>query len=364
MAVTKRFQGIGADIAADMQAYDATPAGEREKPIRVNPHVARTAPGKTFGLQAKVQEAEERAEKAEAELERLRQAAGSDEAMQAAEQRAMESENALDAAEEALKEALKGQPVRKMLISDLYEVPGRRRKLSATQFEELKANLKNNKLINPVTVRLGPHGNEVVAGYNRVQAFRELGRTEIDINVLELDDDDTERAAFYSNLLSPSLPDYEKFIGFKARMASKNLTQAQVAEEAGISAQQLSGILSFEDLPEAAFAVIKNVPDKFGYDAMRTLAAFHLKGKTTRVLETIQKIAAGELTQAAAIQYAKSGMHPKTKRPDPITIRQGRHKYCEIIHSDKTLKLVFASSEEAQDAIAALMDWIKARASK
>src|ERR1039457_3990503 len=59
-----------------------------------------------------------------------------------------------------------------LLISELHEVAGRRRKLTAIQFEELTNNLKNNPLVTPISVRKASTGGyEIVAGHNRVQVF-------------------------------------------------------------------------------------------------------------------------------------------------------------------------------------------------
>lgn len=347
------------DAIDQRRANGEVPVG---KPIPGSPLEARTAPGRMFGLQATIQAAETRAANAEAELAALRQSGGTGgaddtAALAIAAARVEEAEAALKEAETALQAALKDQPARKALLSDLHEVPGRRRVLSKEQYEELRENLRSNPLANPIAVRTRAAGGfEVIAGHNRISCYRDLGRTEIAINQLDLNDDETERAAFYSNLLAPALPDYEKYIGFKARMMHKNLNQAQIAAEAGVVPSAVSLLLSFDDLPPDALLVIASARELFGAAAVYKLAIASRKGKGEKVTEAIQKIAAGELTQAAAVKFVDA--RPATDKPvlpKPVIIKQGARKYCEIRSGTKNIRLEFATQAEADAGMAAVI---------
>src|SRR5574338_4192 len=348
------------DAVEERRAKGEQPVG---KPAPESPLQARTAPGRMFGLQEKIFEAEERARKAEEELERLKATAGSSVELEAAEARLRQTEVAPGEAEVALQDAMKDQPVRKAMLSELHEIPGRRRKLSKQQYEELRENLRHNPLANPVTVRVREEGGfEIIAGYNRVSCYRDLERDEIDINVLDLDDDETERAAFYSNLLAPSLPDFEKYVGFRSRMEKHGLTQVQVAEEAGVSQPYISSLMTFGDLPEEALAMIADAPELFGAKAIQQLAKLTKQGRGGQVTEAIRKIATGELTQAAAVQFAGANTAVRPVRPVPVTIRQGKSKYCEVLRAEKTIRLSFSSAEEAEATFAAIQEVLEKRA--
>ena len=125
---------------------------------------------------------------------------------------------------------------RQVRIADLNIVEGRKRQLSEQEFSELKTNLAAFPLITPITIRALPKGGyELVSGHNRVEAYKQLGRTDIDANVIELQDEQVLPAAFYSNLLSPALPDYEKYLGFKQLQRETGKTQAELAKESGVS---------------------------------------------------------------------------------------------------------------------------------
>jgi ParB family transcriptional regulator, chromosome partitioning protein len=332
------------------------------KPYPEDPLQAKTSPGRMFGLQDKIFQAEERARLAEEELESLKASTGNSEALQIAEDQVLLTEIALREAEVALQDAMKNQPIRAAYLADLYEIPGRRRKLSPQQYAELKANLEHNKLTNPVTVRTRPAGGyEVIAGHNRIAVYRDLDRDQIDINILDLDDDEVDRAAFYSNLLSPSLPDYEKFTGFKARMVKKGLTQSELAAEAGVTQPYISTLMSFGDLPAEALEYVAQAPELFGTRVVPKFVKLAKQGKQGAVVEACKKIATEGVAQAVALKHAEGKVTPVALRAQPITVRRGKSTYCEILHSDKTVRLSFSSSEEAEATLSAIKSVLEDR---
>ena len=83
----------------------------------------------------------------------------------------------------------------KVKISDLYEVEGRKRSLTPEDFEQLKNNLTSNPLVNAIVVRARKQGGyEIISGHNRVQAYKELGRLEIEADIREFEDFDDGKA--------------------------------------------------------------------------------------------------------------------------------------------------------------------------
>lgn len=344
-------------------ARPASPAPEtpaEEQADKAAPNVPRTGLGQnTFWqefYQKEILEAQTRAEAAEAEVARLKASNGSKEDL-------VEAHRKLAEAEAALATALENQPRRKAKLDELHEVPGRRRRLTPEQYNELRENLAHNPLAHPVTVRIRPEGGyEIVSGNNRTSIYRELGREEIDITVLELNDDEVDRTAFYSNLLAPTLTDFEKFQGFKSRMEKKGLNQTQVAAEAGVSQPYISALMAFDELPAEALESIAEAPAKFGAKAIQELAKLTKQGKGAKVIEAVQKVVTDELNQSAAVHHAKAADTPKPTRPTPVTIRQGKAKYCEAVRRDKAISLSFASAEEAAATFDAIQAFLKQRA--
>lgn len=216
---------------------------------------------------------------------------------------------------------------RMVLIEELSIVEGRKRILSKQAFSELKANLAAFPLINPVTIRAIKEGGfELIAGHNRVQAYKELGRAEIEANVIELEDVQVLPATFYSNLLSPELPDYEKYLGFKQIQQATGKSQADLAKESGLSTTMISYLFSFDDIGEGAHNILSANPQAAG----ATLIS-KIKGQPF-VEEALKRLAAGEITQQQAVGIAANNgkSTPAPIRSMPLVIKQGRQRYAEI----------------------------------
>ena len=216
---------------------------------------------------------------------------------------------------------------RMVSIAELSIVEGRKRSLSEQEFAELKANLATFPLINPVTIRaLKEGGFELVAGHNRVEAYKALGRTEIESNVIELEDAQVLPAAFYSNLLSPELPDYEKYLGFKQIQLATGKSQVDMAKESGLSPSMISYLFSFDELGEGAHKILSSHPHAAGANLISKIKGLPF------VEEALQKLALGEITQQQALGIATNNgkKAPAPVRSAPVVIKQGKQRYAEI----------------------------------
>ena len=178
------------------------------------------------------------------------------------------AEFALEAATQELDDLKRGL----LPISELHEVEGRKRKLSDEDFAQLKANLRSNPLVNPVVVRPREEGGyEIISGHNRVQAYRELGRSEIEAQIREFKNEQVLEASFYSNLIASPLTDFEKFIGFRDIQKITGETQKELAVRAGVSETQMSFIFSFGQLPESALELLAKKPGSLGYKSAQKI---------------------------------------------------------------------------------------------
>jgi len=254
-------------------------------------------------------------------------------------------------------------------LNELYEVQGRRRKLTPQQYMELKENLRNNPLVTPITVRKRAEGGyEIVSGNNRVSVFRELGRTYIPAALLDSDDDQAEINAFYANLLQPDLPDFEKYCGFKNIIQRRpTLSHAQIAEAAGVSRSFISQLMAFDELPSDVIEILKDRPDTLGANAAQDLAALAKRGRGEQVVRAVARLAAGELDQAAAVKEAATDLVAKSAapvKPEPVRIKTGRATYCAVQRADKVLRIQFQSAEEAEAVQQAVCEVLQRRANE
>ncbi|WP_429501174.1 ParB/RepB/Spo0J family partition protein (plasmid) [Robbsia andropogonis] len=232
-------------------------------------------------------------------------------------------------------------------IASLVEVPGRRRVLSPTEYEELRANLSVNKLIHPIVYRpIAPGKNEIISGANRVAIYRDdLGRDTILGVKFEGDDREAELGATFSNLLAPALPDFEKFRQFVRLQDEFGIIRSDIINASGLSSSHVSRILAFEKLPDEARVLIAKRPDRIGGNAAEEFATLANAGYTAEVVEAIRLLIEDEsLTQKQAVAMAR----PKiTKAPVP-PVRQiniGKRKLCEVSVRNGVIGLRFAGKD-------------------
>lgn len=243
-------------------------------------------------------------------------------------------------------------------LEELHAVPGRRRKLSQEQFSELVENLRNNPLVQAITVRPRVEGGfEIISGHNRVEAYRILGRSTITAVGLETNDDLVELSAFYANLLQPSLPDYEKYLGFKRRQLQTGKSQADLASEAGVPATTVSDLFSFDRLPPEALAHLEAKPHILGSKAATKLAQAAESGNGELVIEAVQMLAKdSRYTQAQAVAHAsRSKVQSSVLRVPPRIVKNGKQTFCKIQSRGSRVLIDFASSV-GEDETA---DWAK-----
>jgi ParB family transcriptional regulator, chromosome partitioning protein len=232
-------------------------------------------------------------------------------------------------------------------ISTLVEVAGRRRILSPQEYGELRANLEANPLVHPIVYRsLGDGRNEIISGNNRVAIYRDdLHRTKIRGVSFVGTDAEVELGAAFSNLLAPSLPDFEKYRQFQRIQQNLGLTQADIIRASGLAQSHVARILSFENLPPAARELIAINPHRLGGTAAAKLAALAQQGHEDAVIQAIKALLeSDEITQEKALAMA-TPTRPKSPQPVVKTISMGRKKLCDVTVRSGVIGLRFSGAD-------------------
>jgi ParB family chromosome partitioning protein len=247
------------------------------------------------------------------------------------------------------------------LALDLIDsVPGRRRRLSQEQFDELRENLRVNPLVHPITVRRKGDGRyEVISGENRLAAYRELGKTSVRVSVLDVAEQVAERAAFYANLIAHDLPDFEKFKGFEREQQTTGASLAEMARLAGVHKATISRLFAFSRLPAEARAELERRPDAMGAACAEELAKLCTTANTSRVAETVRLIVSGRINQAQAPAYVRATPRPSRAAAKTGTIKAGKFKFADYRANGPVMRLEFHAEVDMDDAckrIAALLN--------
>lgn len=216
---------------------------------------------------------------------------------------------------------------KKVRIADLHEIPGRKRTLTPEAFSELKANLEKNPLLHAIVIQPNKAGGyNVIAGHNRIQAYRELGREEIEADIREFDEDEAFEAAFYSNLFNSPLSDYEKYLGFKEIQSKTNETQEDLAHRAGVSRSQITQLFAFDRFSQDVKNILSINPHVLGYTAAAKLASV----PEDRILAALGLLVERKCTEAQAVSMALRTNAIQPAKFSPIIVRTGKKTFAEI----------------------------------
>jgi ParB family transcriptional regulator, chromosome partitioning protein len=232
-------------------------------------------------------------------------------------------------------------------IATLVEVPGRRRVLSQQEYGELRANLETNPLIHPIVYRpLGDGRNEIISGNNRVAIYRDdLGRTKIRGVPFAGTDAEVELGAAFSNLLAPSLPDFEKYRQFQRIQENLGLTQADIIRTSGLAQSHVARILSFDNLPVEVKELIALKPHRLGGTAAAKFSALVQQGHGEGVKRAVEAlISSEEMTQEKALALATPN-RPKAAQPAVEVINIGKKKFCDVSVRSGVIGLRFSGKD-------------------
>ena len=198
-----------------------------------------------------------------------------------------------------------------------------RSKLDENYIADLAENIQTDGLNNPISVRTKADGRyELIAGDTRQAAARVLGWTEIDAEIRHVDDNTAARLVFFDNFFHKPLSDYEIYKGFSNLVALGTSegtppSQRSLAKEAGISPAQMTRLFSYAKLPTKAQEILDELPNILQANAAESLVRFCDISQEHLVVEAIEQLRDGKLTQgraAAWIEHRVSSRPTKSER--------------------------------------------------
>ena len=114
----------------------------------------------------------------------------------------------------------------------------------------LAESIKQNGLLQPVTVRKAGNQYELIAGERRYRACLLNGQKDIEAIILEKSDEESANLALIENLQREDLNAIEQALAMKRIMKSEDLTQKQLADRLGYRQSTVANKLRLLKLPE------------------------------------------------------------------------------------------------------------------
>ncbi len=142
--------------------------------------------------------------------------------------------------------------VKKLSIEKIYASPHQmRRQFDPVALKELARSIKQEGLIQPITVRQIGQAFELVVGERRLRAVQLLGWETIDARVIEASDEDAAVKGLIENLQRQDLTPIEEARGYKQLLDPPySMTQEAIGARVGRSQTAIARGLALLELPE------------------------------------------------------------------------------------------------------------------
>jgi ParB family chromosome partitioning protein len=200
-----------------------------------------------------------------------------------------------------------------------------RQNFDEESIKELAQSIKENGLINPITVtQIEGNKYEIIAGERRYRACKYLGWKEIDAIIKNnVDDNKKMITALIENIQREDLNPYEKAMAYK-KMIEMGLTQQEISEHCGKSKASISNTLRLLELDEEIIEGLKNGLITEGH-ARALLQIPDIEERK----KIYSKIISEKLNVREVEEYSKTYYQTKTIE------RKKRNKTSEIIEMEK-----------------------------
>ena len=148
--------------------------------------------------------------------------------------------------------------IEKLPVAQIYTSPHQMRKqFDPITLRDLARSMKQEGLIQPITVRHVGNAFELVVGERRLRAAQILGWPTIDARVIDISDEDAAIKGLIENLQRADLSPIEEGRGYKQLVEPPyNLTQQAIAMRVGKSQTVIARTLALLDLPPEVQALM------------------------------------------------------------------------------------------------------------
>jgi len=117
------------------------------------------------------------------------------------------------------------------------------------ELAHLADSIKNHGVLQPLVVRQGKDGYELIAGERRLRAAQRAGLRDVPVRIVDFNDQQVVEAALVENIQRSDLNPIEKAQGFKEYLDRFSMKTEQLAERLGLDRTTISNLLGLLNLP-------------------------------------------------------------------------------------------------------------------
>ena len=131
--------------------------------------------------------------------------------------------------------------------------------------EELAASIKEQGILQPITVRKVESGYEIIAGERRWRAAQVAGLHQVPVIIKEVDDQKVMELALIENIQRENLNPVEEAIAYQQLIDDYSLSQQEVAQKVGKERTTITNSLRILTLPKEAKRALRQKTISVGH---------------------------------------------------------------------------------------------------
>jgi ParB family chromosome partitioning protein len=185
-----------------------------------------------------------------------------------------------------------------------------RRVFQEEALEELSASIRRHGVLQPLSVRRGEGGFQLVCGERRLRAARLAGLTEVPCILTRMDDAESSMTALVENLQRQDLDFIEEAMGISRLIRTQNLSQEQAARMLGKSQSAIANKLRLLRHSPQVLSAIK----QGSLTERHARALLRLRDEPQK-LKAIDTIVSLNMSVSRAEQYIDNLLSDQGKKP-------------------------------------------------
>ncbi|MDH3590380.1 MAG: ParB/RepB/Spo0J family partition protein [Planctomycetota bacterium] len=206
------------------------------------------------------------------------------------------------------------------------------------QLRELADSIRQNGLLQPIIVRPGATGYEIVAGERRARAAKLAGLSTIPAIVRRYDDDQALVLSLVENVQRADLNPIDKALAYRRLVKHLGQTHEEVAKRLGLERPSVSNMIRLLDLPEEVRELVRKRGVSMGH--ARALLGLRDAASQLRVAERIVR---EDLSVRATEALVRDGGAGTPKR------RTNPRKTAQVMALEDELRSLLGTKVRIQD---------------
>ena len=202
---------------------------------------------------------------------------------------------------------------------------------------ELAASIRANGVLQPIIVRPGAMGYEIVAGERRARAARIAGLTAVPAIVRRYSDEDTLVLSLVENIQRADLNAIDRALAYRRLVSHLKVTQDEVARRLGLDPSSVSNLIRLLELPSEVQDLVRGGALTMGH----ARALLGLSDDIDR-LRIAERVVREELSVRAVENLVRDGAEAPKRRSTP-------RKPPQIMALESELRGILGTKVQIQD---------------